>query len=184
MARKTVITVPHRRKRQGKTDYKRRLSSLLSDKPRFVVRKTPNNIHIQIVNYEAKGDKVIVYVHGNDLHKLGWNFGTGNTPSAYLTGYMAGKNAVSKGIKEAILDIGLQAQSERLYAALKGAVDAGLMIPHDKKIIPKQDRLDGKHIAAFFESVKEGQEFGDYRKKNLKVADIKTSIEKVKENIK
>jgi len=184
MARKTVITVPHRRKREGKTDYKKRLNILYSNKSRFVVRKTPNNIQIQMINYESKGDKVLVCVHANELLKLGWTYGMGNTPAAYLTGYLAGKKAVSKGIKEAILDIGLQAQGERLYAALKGALDAGLNIPHNEKIIPKEERLNGEHIVKCFDSVKNDQQFSAYKKKNLKVADIKNLIEKVKGNIK
>jgi large subunit ribosomal protein L18 len=57
-----------------------------------------------------------------------------------------------------------------LFAALKGAVDAGLDIPHDPAIFPSQDRIMGKHIDKFrktniaeqFQAVKEKIE-GEFR---------------------
>ena len=52
-------SVPFRRKREGRTDYKKRLAMLKSGKARLVVRKTLKNIYAQIIKYDAKGDIII-----------------------------------------------------------------------------------------------------------------------------
>ena len=53
-----------------------------------------------------------------------------------------------------MLDIGLAASSNgnRVYAALKGMVDAGLEIPHGESVLPSEDRLMGRHINDSLES--------------------------------
>ena len=60
MAHGAKYRVPFRRRREGKTDYRKRLKLLLSRKPRLVVRKSLNNIIAQIVEYDEKGDRVVV----------------------------------------------------------------------------------------------------------------------------
>jgi large subunit ribosomal protein L18 len=57
---------------------------------------------------------------------------------------------LQKGMKEAVLDIGMQKSIKgcRLFAALKGVVDAGVEVPHSDDILPSEDRLTGKHIDA------------------------------------
>ena len=141
-------TVKFRRTREGKTNYKQRLNLLKGQKPRMIVRKSLNNIVVSIAEYEPQGDKVRVNVHSSSLKKQGWKHSTGTIPAAYITGYIAGKKAVSLGIKEAILDLGLQTKvlQGRMFAALKGALDAGLKIPHDESALPPQERLEGNHI--------------------------------------
>ncbi len=144
-------TVPYRRKREGKTDYRRRLKLLLSHKPRLVIRKSLDNVLVQIVEYDEKGDKVVVSAHSNELKKLGWKFGKGNLPAAYLTGLLAGSKAKKKKINEAILDLGLQTsvKGSRIYACLKGVIDAGIEVPHNAEVLPSNDRVSGKHIADY-----------------------------------
>lgn len=139
----------YKRKREGKTDYKKRLSLLKSKKTRFVVRKSLKNILVQLINYDAKGDKILLSSHSNQLKKLGWKFHRGNIATAYLTGLLAGIKAKKQNITEAILDIGLYRpiKGSVLYAALKGAIDAGLKIPASKDIFPKEERLSGQHLS-------------------------------------
>lgn len=122
---------------------------MLGKKPRFVVRKSLKNMIVQLVEYDAKGDKVIVSAHTRELKKLDWKFGCGNLPSAYLAGFLLGKKALAKKQKEAIVDFGLQSivSGSRIYAAVKGAIDAGMQIPHDGAVFPSEDRLKGEHIA-------------------------------------
>jgi large subunit ribosomal protein L18 len=96
-----------KRRRKKKTNYKKRLALLKSEKTRLVIRKSISNISIQFVNFDPKGDKTIVTVISTELKKLGWTKG-GNIPAAYLTGLLAGKRAKEKKIQEAILDLGLQ----------------------------------------------------------------------------
>ena len=103
---------------------------------------------VQIVEFDAQGDQVLVTAHSRELLEMGWNKATGNLPAAYLTGYLAGKKAVAKGLNEAVLDIGLKvpAKGATVFAALKGMLDAGMSIPHGKDVLPSKERLAGKHI--------------------------------------
>ena len=142
-------SVAYRRKREGKTDYNMRLKLLLADKPRLIVRKSNKTILIQLVKYEPKGDLILVTIRSDDLKKLGWKHNLSNIPAAYLTGYLAGKKILQKGHKEAIFDMGLQAKGLKLFAALKGAVDAGLDIPHKKDILPNDEIIKGEHIQKY-----------------------------------
>lgn len=162
MKKNNIYTVAFKRKREGKTHYKKRLKLLTSGKPRLVVRKSLNNIQASIIKYDLKGDIVLVSVHSNELVKLGWKLNRGNIPSAYLVGLLLGKKAKNKGIGEAILDIGLNksVKGSRLYAVLAGALDAGLNIPYDKEILPSMDRITGQHIAKYaLELKKENAKF-------------------------
>ncbi|MEK6856638.1 MAG: 50S ribosomal protein L18 [Nanoarchaeota archaeon] len=136
----------YRRKTEGKTDYKKRLLLLKSRKPRLVIRKSLRNIQLQLIDYAAKGDKILISSHSNQLKKLGWKQVSGNSSSAYLTGLILGLKAKSKNIKEAILDLGLNrsVKGSVLYAALKGATENGLNVPHSKEILPKEKILEGK----------------------------------------
>ncbi len=147
--------VPFRRRREGRTDYRARYKMLLSQKIRAVIRKSKRNITIQFVKAELKGDKTLSTTRSIELRKYGWNFSGGNTPAAYLTGYLAGLKALKAGINEAILDIGPQrsTRGSRLYAALKGMIDAGIDIPHNENILPSIDRIQGKHIASYAEQL-------------------------------
>ncbi|MDD5416372.1 MAG: 50S ribosomal protein L18 [Candidatus Aenigmarchaeota archaeon] len=143
-----MFIIAHKRRRQQKTDLKRRLGLIKSGKTRLVIRKSLSGMSVQFIDYVASGDKTIVTVVAKDLKKLGWNHSTGNIPSSYLIGLIAGKKAKQKNITEAVLDFGLQTSTKgsRIYAALKGVVDAGINVPHSEDILPSEDRLSGKHI--------------------------------------
>jgi large subunit ribosomal protein L18 len=148
--RHVIKILQYRRKREGRTDYKKRLKMLVSGIPRLVVRKTNKNIIVQVVDYAENGDKVIVTANSSELPKLGWKYATGNLPAAYLTGMLAAQKAKKKHVSKAIVDFGLQLKScSRLYAAVKGAKDNGLDIPASEEVFPSMDRLSGKHIAAY-----------------------------------
>jgi large subunit ribosomal protein L18 len=146
-----IRTIPHRRKRQGKTDYKSRLSLIKSKKHRFVVRKSLKQMIIQAIEYSPKGDNVLFTITSSDLKKLGWKNSTSNIPSAYLTGLLAGKKAKEMKIKEGIFDLGinLSIKGTRIYSALKGLIDYGIKIPFSESIFPSEDRILGKHISNY-----------------------------------
>ncbi|MBM3303572.1 MAG: 50S ribosomal protein L18 [Candidatus Aenigmarchaeota archaeon] len=166
MARGRTHIVPHRRRREGKTDYRRRLALVKSKKLRFVVRKTNQSVICQIVEYDHTGDKTLLTVTSFDLKALGWTGPTGNIPAAYLTGMLCAKKAAEKKVREAILDIGLfrATKGNRLFAALKGAVDGGLSIPHSKEAFPSEERIAGRHIPEPA-GAKVQKEFDEVRKK-------------------
>jgi large subunit ribosomal protein L18 len=133
---------------------------LRSGEPRAVVRKTLTQTLVQIVQADAAGDRILASAQGHDLKAHGWAAGTGNVPAAYLTGYLAGKRAASKGIKGAVLDIGRQQPTRggRVFAALQGLLDAGLEVPHSGEVLPAKARIRGEHIgeavAKSFDTVK------------------------------
>ncbi|HHF55576.1 MAG TPA: 50S ribosomal protein L18 [Thermoplasmatales archaeon] len=141
--------LPFRRRREGKTNYRKRLALLKSGKPRVVVRRSNKNIRVQFALYDMNGDRIVASAIGTDLRKYGWEYSLSNTPAAYLTGLLAGKRALKKGLKEGVLDIGLYTprRGARIFAALKGVVDAGVDVPYGEEIVPSEDRLYGKHIS-------------------------------------
>lgn len=185
-----TYTVAYRRKREGKTDYKKRLKLLLSGKPRLVIRRSLKNIDTQIIGYAEKGDKVLVTAKGSDLKEFGWNYDYRNMPSAYLLGLLIAKKAKEKGINEAILDLGLykSVSGSRIYAVLKGAINNGLNIPHSDNILPSEERVSGKHIEEYASKIKEDQEvynkkFSKYIKNNADPMNITKSFNEIKNKI-
>lgn len=183
-------TVAYRRKREGKTHYRKRLKLIMSGKPRLVVRKSLKNILAQIVDYNEKGDKVLVSVNSRELSSFGWNYNYTNLPSAYLLGLLISKRSLEKGIKEAILDIGLckSIPNSRLYAVLKGAVDNGLIIPHSESVLPDEARIRGKHIEDYANKLKASQDefrrqFSGYLKKNIDITSITKKFVEIKSRI-
>ncbi len=141
--------VKPRRHREGRTDYRKRLRLLKSRKTRIVVRKSLKNISVQFVEYNPEGDKIIISVLSSELvKKYNWKYSVSSIPAAYLTGLLAGKKASDKGIKEGILDIGRYrpTNGNKLFATLKGVVDAGIQCPHDKGIIPSEERILGRQL--------------------------------------
>ena len=140
--------IPFRRKLEGRTDYRKRLAMLKSGKLRLVIRRSLNNISAQLIGYENAGDRVFVSAHSRELLQLGWKGGRKNMPAAYLVGLLCGTKAKQGKITEAILDTGFYTavKGSVIYSVLKGALDAGLKVPHDASVLPKEDRIKGKHI--------------------------------------
>ena len=190
MIKSQVFTLPFRRKREGRTNYKKRLKILLSNKHRFVVRKSLKNLQASIVEYNQKGDRVLFTINSNALNKLGWKGDNGNIPSAYLIGMLAGKKAIEKGVKEAILDIGSNKSTKgsRLYAAVAGALEAGLKVPSDSNMLPTKDRILGEHITKYANSLKNEKtsyekQFSNYIKKSLSPEEIVKHFNNIKGKI-
>ncbi len=168
--------VPWRRRREGKTNYYKRVRLVLSGKPRFVVRRTNRYIIVQVAEARVEGDRMLAVAHSKELEKrYGWKGGSKSTPAAYLTGLLAGFRALRAGVVSAVLDIGLAAPTpgSRVFAALKGGLDAGLSIPHSKEILPPAERIRGEHIASWASKLREEDPeryqrlFSDYIKRGL-----------------
>ncbi len=181
-------TVAFRRKRENKTNYKKRLGLLKSRKPRLVVRKSSANIFAQIINYQPEGDVVVTACHSRELEKYGLKQIRSNIPTAYLVGLLLGKKAVKAEIKEAVLDLGFtkSAKGSKMYAIVKGALEAGLVITVDKKMLPSDERTSGKHIEKFAtiskeDSTKFKNQFTKSEVENLskQIEDAKSKILKV-----
>ena len=181
MAINKISNIPFKRKIEGKTNYKKRLTLLKSRKPRIVIRKFNKNIVAQLVEYSPDGDIVRTQVNSSALEKFGWNYSKSNTPSAYLTGLLLASKAKEK---EAILDVGLQSVSKdsKIMACLKGCVDGGINVPYSKESIPSDDRIKGVHIANYSKTSNE-HHFSGYKSKKVDPSLIGQTFEDVKKKI-
>ena len=189
MIKRSVYTVQFRRKREGTTNYRKRLKILASNRPRLVIRKSLKNTQAAIVEYDKRGDMVKISSHSSNLKKFGWSYSAGNLPAAYLVGFLLGKS-VSADLNDVVLDIGLNksVRGSRVYAVLAGVLDAGLKIPHDKGILPTKERLVGKHIMDYGNELKKDEtsfkrQFSSYLKDSNEPSDIVKKFEEVKNNI-
>ena len=144
-----------RRRREGKTNYTKRLILLKGSLPRLVVRKSSKYVIAQIVESVHAQDKVISSVSTKDLLEHGWPAEkTGSLKSlgaCYLAGLMLGKKTDKKKV---ILDSGLipNTKGSRVYAVVKGLADAEIEIPFNEEVIPEKERIEKLE---FFNKVKE-----------------------------
>lgn len=191
MATGPSYRVPFRRRREGKTDYRLRRGLVLSRVPRLVIRGSHRNFTAQVITAEANGDKVLVSANSGELVRdYGWLGDPGNIPAAYLVGLLCGLKAVSQGVKKAVLDIGLQYPSKgaRVFAALKGAADSGLVMSLDKEKFPSDKRIMGQHISEYAKRLASNpeayhQQFSGQLAKGLKPEEIVSHFDQVKEKI-
>merc|ERR1712215_600306 len=128
-------------------------------KYRLIVRFTNKNIVCQIAHAKLEGDVVVCAAYSHELPRYGVKVGLTNYAAAYCTGLLLARRILQKfnldsvyegntdvngemycvednddgpGAFRACLDVGLARTSTgaKVFAALKGAVDGGLDIPH------------------------------------------------------
>lgn len=112
----------------------------------ITVQISNENTLVQIHKPLIAGDKVLSSAHSRSLLKKGWKGSRKSIPAAYLTGYLAGKKALASGTDSAVLYVGTRRYTQRIAAALKGIIDAGLEVPADEETFPSDDRITGKHL--------------------------------------
>jgi len=188
MATKPTFETKFRRRQEGKTDYAKRLELLKGKKPRLVVRGSNKNYLAQIVEYKPEGDCTVATALSNELVDYGWKAANSNLPAAYLTGFLCAKKGLKAGIKEASLDVGLTTTTagSRCFAALKGAIDAGLKVNAGEKAFPPMERISGKHIAEYAAKMPEEKarkEFSKYYANGLDPKKLPEYFEKAKKQI-
>lgn len=135
-----------RRLREEKTNYKKRKLMLMSRADFVTVQISNENTLVQIHKPQFTGDKVVASAHSRFLISKGWKGSRKNVPAAYLTGYLAGKKALASGTSSAILYSGTRKYTQRMAAALKGVIDAGLKIPASEETLPAEERINGQHL--------------------------------------
>ncbi|MCS7126718.1 MAG: 50S ribosomal protein L18 [Aigarchaeota archaeon] len=169
---KTLKRVPPRRRREGLTDYRARLKLVKSGLPRLVIRKSNRYIQVQIVKSKAGGDETLLTVTSKHLLKYGWRAGTKNLSAAYLTGLLTGVLAKKKNIEKAIVDIGLYTpiKGSRIFAVVKGVIDAGVEVPVSEEKLPEDERIKGEHIEQYYQMIKN---------ENVKTIQFSKSLEEV-----
>jgi len=183
--------VKWRRRREGKTNYHSRKHLLIQDKQKFnaakyrlVVRLSKRNILCQLIYFRLEGDFVLSSSYSKKLNTVGLPFKNNNFSTSYITGlrlsnsffhenfsFSKNKNSLKSNFN-VILDLGLTrvTTGNKVFAAMKGAVDGGFNIPHNEKRFPgykknesfdletMRDRIEGRHILEFMELLKEEDE--------------------------
>lgn len=178
-----------RRIREDKTNYRKRKAILIGKHNFAAVRISNENLHVQILKHDKKGDEVLASAHSRELVKHGWKGSRKSIPACYLTGLLAGAKAVAKNVKNCILYAGNRAYSPRIAAAVKGLIDAGLSIPVQEDILPSEDRLSGQHIAQYAQSLKEknsqlySSRFSGLIKEGFSPEAYPENVEKVKTSV-
>lgn len=141
-------------------------------KSRLVVRFTNSKVICQIVKAFVDGDRVVASADSTELKKFGVTFGLTNYFAAYATGMLCARRALGvNGLShyevnteigehkltedvdderrayKVFLDVGLKRATKgaKVFAAMKGASDAGLFIPHSPS---KFAGFDGEKLDA------------------------------------
>jgi large subunit ribosomal protein L18 len=182
-----TFIVPYRRRRENKTNFQKRLALIKADAPRLVVRATNKSIIAQIIKFDAKGDITLVSANSAELESKGW-LAQANTPTAYLTGILVAKKALSSGIKQFHLDIGMANASKGriLFATAIGAKSCGIQINVDDELVD-QSRLRGVHISEYAKNIESKDKskydklFSRYTKKKIDVKNLPAVFDKTRE---
>lgn len=179
--------MPFRRRREGKTNYGRRLAFVKSGLPRLCVRRSNRYILAQLIKFRVDGDVVLAQAWSKQLKAFGWPPGK-NLPSAYLTGLLLGVRTRKLNVGEAVLDIGFSTpvHGSRPFAVLKGALDGGLRVRFDEAALPGEERVSGKHVEGFARSLSEeqlGKKFSKYLEQSINVVGFSKLFFEVRDKI-
>lgn len=147
--------IPYKRRRKKLTNYKKRLKLVISGKPRLVVRVSNKYVNCQVIKYKPDGDVTLTAFNSKKLSDYGFKGGK-NLQSAYLSGFITGLKALKKGVKKAVLDSGLKTsiKNSRIYACLKGFVEAGVKVPHSKEVLPDDKLLNKSSLDKYVKKIK------------------------------
>ena len=155
---KARMRVVKRRRREGKTDYKKRLKILEGGFPRVVIRKTNKYLILQLVESKEAKDSVRLGLSSKELLKYGLSKefagSLKSVPAAYLSGLLFGKKLEKLKLKKVILDLGLirSTKGSRVYSAVKGIIDSGIELNVGKGVLPEEERVGGKFLKKDFSS--------------------------------
>jgi len=188
----------------------------------MIVRFSNSDIITQIAYATLNGDWIIASAYSHELPNYGIKHGLTNYAAAYATGLLLARRVLTKlkladkyvGLAQptgemffvteaedgpkpffVLLDVGLSRTSTgaRLFAAMKGAVDGGLEIPHNNKRLVGFNKetsefdpnvllkyIYGGHISAYMEILKAKEDqsqyqsqFKNYIEKGIGADDIK-----------
>jgi len=137
-----------RRKLEHKTDYGKRIKLLKSEKPRVVFRKSNKYVIAQYITSKGAQDKVEISTSSKELAKCGLTGSLKSIPASYLTGLLIGKKILKEGKEKPIADFGMirTLHKSKVYAFLKGLIDAGVEISCPEEAFPREERIKGEHL--------------------------------------
>ncbi len=150
------MKVQKRRRRENKTDYLNRLKLLKSGKPRIVFRKTNRYIISQYITSKEAQDKVEIETNSRELLAKTWpkEFAGSlkSIPASYLTGFLMAKKILKAKKEPPIVDFGMikTLHKTKVFAFIKGLIDAGLKIPCKEEAFPEKERIEGANLKENF----------------------------------
>jgi len=201
-------------------------------KYRLVVRISNKTVTCQIVYARIEGDVVLSSAYSHELPRYGIKSGLTNYAAAYSTGLLLARRLLKKlkldktyaGVKDVTgaeynvedvegqpgafscnLDVGLARTSTgaKIFAAMKGAADGGLHIPHGMKRFPGYDaekkefkadvhrqHIMGLHVADYMKSLQADdddaykRQFSGYIKNGITADSIEAMYKKAHAAIK
>ncbi|CAO2633485.1 60S ribosomal protein L5 [Lemmus lemmus] len=159
----------------------------------MIVRVTNRDIICQIAYARIEGDMIVCAAYAHELPKYGVKVGLTNYAAAYCTGLLLARRLLNRfgmdkiyegqvevtgpGAFTCYLDAGLARTTtgNKVFGALKGAVDGGLSIPHSTKRFPEVHRkhIMGQNVADYMRYLMEEDEdaykkqFSQYIKNNV-----------------
>jgi len=197
-----------------------------SPKYRLVVRYTNRDIICQIAYAKIQGDVIMSAAYSHELPKYGLTVGLTSYGAAYATGLLLARRLLT-GLKldkytgttevkgedflvtplsdgpkpfQALLDVGLRRTTtgSKVFAAMKGACDGGLYVPHSEQRFVGWDKESKKlnpdtlrkyifngHVADYMKLLKEenptkyDRTFSEYVKKGVKGDQLEAVLTKV-----
>jgi len=200
-------------------------------KYRLIVRATNRDVICQVAYPRMSGDVVICAAYAHELPKFGVKVGLTNYAAHYCTGLLLARRLLAKmkldklyegqtevdgdeynvepsddgpGPFRCFLDTGLTRTTtgNKVFGALKGAVDGGLDIPHSTKRFPgydnEEDNFDaethckyifGGNVAEYMDKLKEDDEeayskqFSQYVKNGVDSESLEAMYEKAHDAI-
>ncbi|CAK9292014.1 unnamed protein product, partial [Gordionus sp. m RMFG-2023] len=196
-------------------------------KYRMIVRITRNDIICQIAYAKIEGDVIVASAYSHELSEYGLKAGLTNYAAAYCTGLLLARRILQKfkldkhyqgaevidgsdycvediescpSAFKCYLDVGLSRTTtgSKIFAAMKGACDGGIDIPHSNKRFPGYDkeskeynpdvhreRIFGLHISNYMKLLQENNDdkynkhFSQYIKNNVDPDTIEEMYKKV-----
>lgn len=145
-----------RRRKENKTDYGIRIKLLKAEVPRIIFRKSNRYIIAQYVISKEAQDNIVTGATSRILMKYGWpedmEGSLKSLPASYLTGLFLGRKIAEKKLETPIIDIGMirSVNKNRVFAFIKGLVDAKVKIKCDEESFPKEERIKGKNLKRDF----------------------------------
>ena len=195
-------------------------------KYRMIVRFTNKDVICQVAYARIEGDYIVSAAYAHELPRYGVKVGLSNYAAAYCTGLLLARRILKKfkldtiyagqeevdgeefhiesedgkpGAFRCYLDVGLARTSTgaKVFAAMKGAVDGGLDIPHGVKRFPGydaegdnfdagvlRDHIMGKHVGDYMRLLQEDddeaykRQFGVYIKNGVNADNIEELYKK------
>lgn len=196
-------------------------------KYRFIVRQTNKDVICQVAYSRMQGDVIIAAAYSHELPKYGLSVGLKNYAAHYCTGLLLARRLLNKFKLDKLyegqaevdgaefnveplddepapfrcyLDVGLTRTTtgNKVFGALKGAVDGGLDIPHNCKRFPGYDNesndfsaethckyIFGGNVQDYMEELKNDDEdtyakqFSRYIKAGIEADQLEELYEKV-----